>query len=340
MARNSLLEINRVKWSEMEDGKEWDDFVISNEGSVFHMWAWRKVLEGDESRPLYLTCRDPMGRVLAVCPFFYRTGRHLQYLDSLPWSHMAGPIVDKQAADPLVIIRSLRRAVRFSPFKPVIAMRVKVHQEQLVQIMSGLGFQHNMTQLFIVDLHETGPDHVWKNGFQKHDRQAIKYYERAGATLGFLERENDYVEYVNLKRGLKDARMEGEEFLGKIRTHMADKLKVVSVLLNGRIVAGTMLLCNPPNSTVSILRTRFAETGKNIHSLITLLNWRVINWAHENGLRYVDFGSYPTASSLDPRRHPYKLRARFEANLVPRYEFILPTSDVSYSVLRRIGRLL
>src|ERR1039457_6260452 len=117
--------MSRVRWSETTDKTEWDGFAAQNGGSIFQSWRWRKVLESLGSRPLYLTCRDGKGTLLAICPFFYqKAGRRLLYLESLPLSHMAGPIIGRQAGNVQEIMESLRQTVRFSIANPVVSLKV------------------------------------------------------------------------------------------------------------------------------------------------------------------------------------------------------------------------
>jgi len=99
-------------WSTTEDAREWDEFVTRNHGSAFHQWAWRQVIEPEHPRSLYLACRNQTGRMVAACPFFYKEGRHFMYLDSLPDSLMAGPVIDESEEDKPRIVDSMRKSVK------------------------------------------------------------------------------------------------------------------------------------------------------------------------------------------------------------------------------------
>lgn len=338
MDESLMFEDSHTRWEETNDRKEWDDFVVRNGGSIFHLWSWRKVLESENSRALYLACRDAERRVLAVCPFFYRAGRHLLYLDSLPDSPIAGPIISDRATNPSLILESLRKSVKFSLFNPVVAMRIKAHQQPIIQTMVLVGFRHVSTHgLFILDLHERTPEHIWNDGFEKHDRQAVKYYEQHGSVFEFARNESDYLDYLTLHRGTH--RDDRADFLSKIRLNLGDRLRVAVATFENRAIAGFLMLCDPPNSTVHLTTIRYSPV-KNIHSPVTYVNWKAINWANEHGFRYVDFGSYPVTASSNPRHPFHKLREKFKITFVPRYLFTLPTSGISYSIARRIGRIL
>jgi hypothetical protein len=331
---------NRVKWSETVDDSEWDRFVTQNGGSIFHLWSWRKVLEDSGSKPLYLACRDSKGELLAVCPFVYRAGRRLRYLDSLPDSSVAGPLLGPLESNTRKILSSLRKAVKFTPFNPVVAMRIRAHQAQIIQPLLELGFLHSVDRgLFILDLAEGTPERIWNDGFQKHDRQAVKYYEQKGPGFEVVERDRDYTSFLALERGSSVHKTDREAFLDRMRSNLGDKLKLGLVTVGVDVVAGVLMLCDTTSSTLRLSMMRFSPT-RNIHSPVTYANWEAINWAKGHGFRFVDFGSYPVASSSNPE-HPYhRLRTRFEVDFVPRYQFTLPTSSISFAIARRITRLM
>jgi hypothetical protein len=333
---------DRFEWSPTESPEEWDDFVVQNRGSVFHLWSWRKVLEFRQARPLYLACRDRQGRILAVCPFFYKNGRYLRYLDSLPYSLMAGPLVSKIADVPSAIV-ALRNSVGFSPFNPVIAMRIKVHQESIIKPLMALGMRHSLGHgLFILDFDGRSPEHIWNHGFQRHDRRAVKYLEDHGASFCFASKENDFSSYLSLERGAKWYTGDGADFLARMRKYLGDTLLLASATFENKMMSGVPLICDSASSTVHLGTMRYASM-RNIHepmANVTYINWKIANWAFEHGFRRINFGSYPIAESSNPE-HPYcQLRQRFGITLVPRYQFILPTSSFSYAVAKTMSRMV
>jgi len=331
--------LSTFEWSETEDEHEWEKFVNQNGGSVFHTWSWRRVLESVKLRPFYAACRDSDGAILAVCPFFYRQGKVLRYLDSLPDSNNAGPIIGDQSINIAMLLTSLRKSVRFTPLSPVVAMRIRTRQSELIEALVDLGFQHTKTQVFVVDLQKTDPLHIWSTGFLKHDRQAVKHYEGMNAAFTFARNEDDYTEYLSLENGVHYTRRnECIQLLNRMRTHMGNQLRVALVSLEGKVIAGASMLCHPPSSTLCLKMTLFNHPPRKIHSPVTYLNWKVINWARENGFRYVEFGSFSYDPDNQLHFHSSRLKTRFEVSPVPRYEFILPTSDTYYSIARRLSR--
>jgi hypothetical protein len=336
-------EDGRVEWAESDNAEEWDDFVARNGGSLFQMWPWRRVLENADSRPLYLACRNSEGNVIAVCPFIYRSGRRLLYLDSLPDTPTAGPLVGHLAGDPSQVIASLPKSVKFSLFNPVVAMYIKAHQPQVIEPMIALGYRYATTHgLFILDLRSASPDHIWNNGFNKHDRQAVKYYD-ARAKFEFAKSENDYLALEKPNWRHFKGRLFHADFISKMRTVLGDRIQVGLVTdSDDKALSGLLMLFDPPESPgpgLHLLAVRHSAR-RNIHSPVTFINWKVVNWANEHGYRYIDFGSFSKAPSIEPAHPFYKLKKRFEITYVPRYLFTLPTSSVSYSIARRIRRML
>jgi hypothetical protein len=328
------------KWLEIDDDKEWDDFIVQNNGSVFHTWAWRKVLETKDSRPYYLAYRNDEGRILAVCPFISQMGKRFLHLDSLPDSHMAGPLVSKEVKDIPVVIESLRKSVGFSPLHPVAGLHVKAHQQEIIQPMVSLGYPYKTDYgLLIADLQEKPAEHIWDNGFAKHDRQAVKYYDQRGAEFRFATSESDFADYGALEEGPTWNPHDRPEFFSRMRTNLGDKLGIAIVALDGKMMAGIITITDPAISMVHFATLRYSPI-RNIHSPVTYVNWKVINWAVEKGYRYVDFGVWLASHSVDPTHFAYKLKGRFELSFTPRYEFNLRPSSRAYSIARSINRLL
>jgi len=332
--------MSNLWWGETQDIAEWDDFVTRTHGSIFHQWAWRKVLEGGSSRPLYLACHDGNGRILAVCPFVYCSGRRLLYLDSLPDSNAAGPVISDQASDFKEVVTSLRKSVKFTPFHPVVAMRIRTVRKDAIAPMLELGFMYEATHgLLTIDLEGEPTEEIWCHGFQKHDRQAIKYYEQNGSGFVISSGDVDYRNYLALRRGSTIHDEDLGAFVSRLRHNLGDDLKVASVALGNEVVAGVLILCDRPSSTMHLSIMRFSPT-RNIHSAVTYLNWEVANWACKNGFRYVDLGSYSVRETHDSGHYFYKLRMRFKAEFVLRYQFVLPTSRISYPIAKSVSRLL
>jgi hypothetical protein len=225
-------------------------------------------------------------------------------------------------------------------------MHIRAHKDQVIQPLIGLGFPYSITHgLYVLDLKEKSPEHIWSNGFNKHDRQAVKHYEQLGAEFGFARNDSDYAEYVKLLKGstiffrVRVHSPEREDFVSRMRRFAGDRLKVALGKIGGEVIAGVSMLFEPENSTIHFAIVRYSREN-NIHSRVTYLYWKAINWASEKGYRYIDFGAYSIPKSSNPTHPFFKLRERFESTIVPRYQFVLPTSTRVYSIAKKISNVL
>jgi CelD/BcsL family acetyltransferase involved in cellulose biosynthesis len=332
--------LSQYKWSQAEDGKEWDDFVSRNGGSVFHTWAWKSVRESAEHRSLYLLCRNGEGQIVAACPFSYRrTRRYLFYLESLHASPIGGPIVESKLVDPSEAIKMLQKSVKFTMRNPVVSLQLRVHQQPLVQTLAGMGYHDDHSQgLFVLDLESKSLVDIWSKGFEKHDRQAVKFYEGHGSTMTFASNEDDLLNYVSLHQ--ETMRRVGElpktmEHFIRMQSHLDERLKIALVTYDNKLIAGFTMICDAKSSTVYLGLNIGYSKMKNMHSPMIFINWRLVNWASENGFRFVNFGR-TDANSNDPI---HRIKQRFSSEFVPVHRFVLPTS-VSYSVVKSIDRII
>jgi len=284
--------------------------------------------------------RDGEGNILAVCPFIGKVGKRFLHLDSLPDSPMAGLLVDTNLKSISEAIESLRKSVKFSPIHPVAAFHIKAHRQEIVRPMISLGFPYKSDYgLLLADLREVPLEHIWGNGFGKHDRQAVKYYDQRGSGFRFASSESDFADYLALEEGPTWNPHDRPDFLSRMRLNLGDRLKVAVVTIEGRMVAGLIAISDPGSSTVHLATMRYSPV-RNIHSPVTYVNWKMIEWALDQGFRFVDFGVWLAAHSVDTTHFAYKLKRRFELSFIPRYEFNLRPSGMAYSVARSINRLV
>jgi hypothetical protein len=329
--------MREMSWSETDDTKEWDSFIANHGGSIFHTWAWRRVLETMGDRPFYLVCRDARGIILGACPFLCRKkGRGLRYLDSLPLSQIAGPLLVDEIAGTPEAINLLRKAVKFSILQPIIYMRLRTHDELIARNLMKLGCKSTQGDgLFILDLHQKTRDDIWNQGFEKHDRQAVKFYETAGSSFEFAQTEEDYLEYLALHEE-SVARADkppliSSSFLRAMRLNLGDRLKVALIRRDDRVIAGFSIISDPTNSIIHLAIIGYSR-AKNIHSPVVYIDWKAVNWAASNGFRYVNFG--PTNSN--PSNPIYRTKEKFGGRFVPRYDFELPTSAIMLPIARAV----
>ncbi|MGA2682173.1 MAG: GNAT family N-acetyltransferase [Candidatus Bathyarchaeia archaeon] len=343
--------MNKVCWSETQDRKEWDDFVSLNGGGFFHFWSWRNVLESTGARPLYLACRDGKGNLDAVCPFFYDkmrvkiVPRTLLVLDSLPCiesgPHIAGPIISRQITNMSQILESLPKSVKFSILNPVVSMVLRVHQQSIVNCLVHSGFNYRVEAGdFILDLSEKPPEYLWNKVLPKDERKEIRYFERCGFSLDSASRESDYADFFNLyqesmcRQGY-DANSYG--FFKNLRSNLDEQFRVLLLTSENNVIAGFGMLCDTKNSEARHSYVGYSPNTSG-RSFMPYVYWKIINWASQNGFKYVNFGR----TSPDPTDRIHRIKQKFGGEFVPEYKFVLPVNSKAISfarlVLRRFQR--
>jgi hypothetical protein len=340
--------MSNVCWSETQDRKEWDDFVSRNGGSFFHFWSWRTVLESAGGRPLYLACRDSKGNLAAVCPFFYDKLRvkivpmTLLVLDSLPCiesgPHIAGPIINNQITNISQILESLPKSVKFSILNPVVSMILRVHRQTVVSCLVHSGFDYQVEAGdFILDLAEKPPEYIWNKVLPKDERKEIRYFERSSFSLDFARRESDYVDFFKLyKESMyrQGYTSNSYEFFKDLRSNLGEQFRVRLLTSENNLIAGFGMLCDTKNS-----EARHGYVGylsnKSGRSFMPYIYWKIVNWASENGFRYVNFGR----TSPDPTDRIHRVKQKFGGEFVPEYKFVLPVNGKALSFARSVFRV-
>jgi Acetyltransferase (GNAT) domain len=328
-----------LRWSKTEDSEEWDDFVSKNDGSIFHTWAWRRARESSGERALYLACRDGQGTLVAVCPFFYRKApRRLLYLESLPTSPIGGPVIDTQLGNASEIIGSLQKSVSFTIRNPAVSLQFRIHKPSMIQPLLDTGLRYETSQgLFVLDLTSKTRGYTWNEEFDKHDRQAVKYYEDRASVFSFARDEEDFMEYQTLHQETMSRSGESSrslEYISSLRLNFGERFKIALVTLEDRLIAGFMMLCDPKISTVHLGLNIGYSKIKNMHSPMVYTNWKIVNWASEEGFRTVNFGRTAT-NSKDP---VHKLKQKFASEFIPVYRVTVPTARIPYSAVKSIDR--
>ena len=330
-----------MKWMEAADSKEWDDFVSQNRGSVFHRWSWRKVIESEGFKPYYLVCRSSDGAPVALCPYVLASGRRFFHLTTLPDTFLGGPIVMCGERNLREILGTLPRAVRFSVMRPITTMHTVTHLADVADSMKSLGFEFRLDDfgLLMTDLEKHQPDHVWSNGFNKHDRQAVKHYDSQGAVFKFSADPNDFADYISLEAGANWSLLDRGDFFQSVERFLPDSLKVCSIQVQGKMIAALLVFNDPSIMTVHLMGMRYRR-GRNIHSSVTFANWRILDWASSKRYRFVNFGPWLGLHVVDSAHYAYKLKRRFEADFYPRFHFVLRPQGITYSLARIVNKVL
>jgi hypothetical protein len=273
-----------------------------------------------------MSCRNNKGDLVAICPFFYgKVRRGFYFLDSLPEGHMTGPLISTEATNTKEILESLTRSVKFSIFDPIVSMMLRVHQPLIAGCLIDMGFTYEVSGLFILDFLKKKPADVWEQVFGKDERNELRYYERGGSSLELARGESDYESFLAILHDSQRHQGYGlltREFLSSLRSNFGENFRVASIIVKNERVASVGFFCDTSNSIVHWVYVGYSRT-RNSRSSNFFAGWRVMNWAWENGFRYVDFG--PT--SPDPTNPRHRVKKKYGGDWVERYEVRVPVQS-------------
>jgi hypothetical protein len=285
-------------------------------------------LESRGSKPFYMACRDNRGSLVAICPFFYRRlSRGLYVLDSLPEGHMTGPLISTETEQMAEILELLPKSVKFSITYPITSMMLRVHQQPIARYLIDQGFEYEISGLFILDLLKKKPSDIWVEEFGDEERSDVEYFEKGGWSFQLASQESDYNRFLSI---LHDSqRHQGydplsEQFLSSLRSNFGDRFKVALVTSGNESVASLGFFCDTNNSILHWVYVGYSRvrSKRSYRPPLTVVfaGWTVVNWAWQNGFRYVDFG--PT--SPDPANPRHRVKKKYGGDWIERYEINVP----------------
>jgi hypothetical protein len=328
-----------IDWSETDDGKEWDEFVARNHGTAFQSWAWRGVLETASRRPKYLACRDSRGTLKAICPLFMVKGRYLSNLDSFPGGIRGGPLFDSGAKDISIAMESLERTLKSSIWNRIEFLRITTCDKEVINSLVSSGSPYEIGWgIFVLDMMEVAPDHIWKKLFNRVDRQDIKYFDRLNYSSRLAENDKEYEEFLDLEN--RSMKRQGHHPLSrerffKMRSILGGNFQILEVTSpNGGLVAGLTMVSNPDRTMVHLLHVGYSR-DKNSKSSYMYVLWQEIGRALEEGFRYVDFGG----TNPNPADPVNRIKRKLGGSYVPLYAFTIPTWTRMYGLARRLYSL-
>jgi Acetyltransferase (GNAT) domain len=340
--------MNEILWSKTSDSKEWDDFVSRNGGNLFQLWSWRTLLETTGARPLYLTCRNAKGTLIAVCPFFYDPIQlrfvpgALKVLDSLPYvqsgPHIAGPIINNQQTNVPEILDLLHKSIKFSIHDPVISIILRVNNQLIVTSLIDLKFSYQVEAGdFVLNLDKIPPEQIWNKVLPANERKEIRYFDRSDLSVYAAESQKDRYDFLDvyfesMKR--QNYKPISSQFFHNMQKYLGNQFKVFLIVSKNEVVGGFGLLCDVDRSEVrhSYVGYTLVNTGR---SFMPYIYWKIVNWASENGFRNLNFGR-TSPNPLDPI---HRMKGKFGAEFFPEYKFVLPVDSAFVSFAKSINKI-
>src|SRR3989442_5655661 len=153
---------------------EWDNFVAScSNGTIFHVSAWKRVLEMQGLRSAYFVARDGRGSIMSACPFFLVSimGGIANSLISLPKSDIGGPIF-KDMSNTAELGIHLMKAIK----RTALILRIPLAVASLSDPVASksLSFGNvtvsSTSGYFVLDFDRLAPESIWSS-FRHSRRQ-------------------------------------------------------------------------------------------------------------------------------------------------------------------------
>ncbi len=263
------------------DGIEWDTYVASHPCATnYHQYAWRSVIEKSFGhKSYYLTARNNSDEICGILPLVHINSRMFgSFMVSLPFFNYGGLICNEDNPGEALLDKA----------RCLLGELNADHAElrHLAIRLEGLATkEHKVTM--ILDL-ERDEDAQWK-ALDAKVRNQVRKAEKSGlqAVTGHMELLDGF--YEVFCRNMRDlgTPVYGKDFFRNILETFPDTTRIISVMLEGKMVASGILtwfrdsLEVPWASSISDYR----EMCPN-----NLLYWEAIQFAIRNGAKKFDFG--------------------------------------------------
>ncbi|HYL79974.1 MAG TPA: FemAB family XrtA/PEP-CTERM system-associated protein [Candidatus Acidoferrum sp.] len=274
------------------DTKPWDDYVTNTPAaSVYHLTAWRQVIEKTfHHRSYYFMAREG-GEVVGVLPLvLIRSLLFGRYLVSLPCFNYGGI----SASNPAVGRALLEQAIEVGRHEGATHIELRHQESSTVDLPCKTGKVAMVLEL------PSSSDALWE-GFRAKLRSQVKRAERErmAVKIGGLELLDGF--YAVFARNMRDlgTPVYSKSFFRTILKTFPAQARIVSVYHQERPVASGFLIGFNDRMEIpwaSSLR-EFNSLGTNM-----LLYWQALKFAVDTGHRQFDFGR----SSVDSPTFKFK----------------------------------
>ena len=280
----------------------WDDFVETHPlGQVYHLSAWKKVLEASfrHIRGHHVVMGDGEDGEIVIragLPVYevksWLTGNRLV---AAPFATLFDPLVSgPEDLGPLLdTITETARDKR--------ADYVEIRTLDAPAWFAGKAFGESRCYLHHYIRLDAPLDNIWKSFHRSCVRQRVTRAESSGLLVREATTRSDLLAFFRLltktrrKRSLPPHPLRFLESMWNV-LRPAGRLKLIMAEKNGTPVAGLMLLTFKDRVTAEHLGSDAAfKSISPVHGLF----WHGIRWAHGQGFRIFDFGrTAPTNTSL------------------------------------------
>lgn len=308
----------------------WDQFIdMSESPTVYHTWEWKTFLEKRGFHSRYVLVRDSSRNVQAGCAFVLTPYHRLfRRYDSLPYFGLqgGGPLFRKDGNKQYVCDSLVNWLRTVSLSARVVGSRIVTTDEEARRLFEARGMTFQAKRGFMIaDLEKAPPETIWEKVFSNRESQrtVIRRLERMGIEMRVVADRGALKEFERLHRDslvrLK-APIPPESFYNDLWETLSPRyLQIGIVSLTGKTLCAFIFLPFAQRRSVDLFLIGYdRETLRNL-SMPLYVIWRMIEWARENGYRFVNLGRTPN----NPADKHYRFKAQFGCSMIPCYDMQL-----------------
>ncbi|MEW6381025.1 MAG: FemAB family XrtA/PEP-CTERM system-associated protein [bacterium] len=293
----------RVRLFEDRDQGRWDAYVQgSSHSSLYHLSAWKKVLETSLGHPAYYLYAEEGGTLVGLLPMIHlKSFLFGSRLISLPCFNYGGVC----AHDPEVQTALIREGMEIA--RSTGAAHLELRQAQTYPWELAVK-QHRVAML--LDLPDSWSN-LWQ-GFSAKLRNQIRKGEKQDLEFrqGVEEELSSF--YQVFSRNMRDlgTPVQGKEFFQAIMTTFSDRARICTVYQGSEPLASGLVL-----GFKQTLEIPWASSLRKYNSSCAnmLLYWGVLRYACDAGYRLFDFGRSAPGSGT------YRFKEQWGAKPRPLY---------------------
>ncbi len=326
-------------WSTISK-REWNDFIETNDGSVYHSSDWMDFIniEFSNMQPFHIVHFDKFGNINCVLPLFLTnsiiSGRRLI---SSPFSYFCGPLYGHDADI------SLMTSIIYKIKNICNASHIQIRSLKKESMLFNNGFNISTPYITsIIELKRTNNQQLWSS-FSKGRKTDIK--RGLTSNLELIEEMNPqrfddlYKLYQINKKKLGIPFFSKNLFKSIISKPIIMSTKNFLVYDKNDLIAAISLILFRKRAIVWQSLVNLTSINKS-KKPIPLAYWRAINWAIENHFDIFDFGTSSPNSSLSSfKQHWGATEFPVYYHCVGKGQFLDPTSR-NLAYIRKIWGFL
>lgn len=305
-------------------------------GTFYHSIKWKNVMERSFSHPtVYLVVKDENGRLVGICPMVILASGHFRILDSLPYSDLGGPVIEKRYIKEASL--SLLRFIEESSCEKSISCAkmcfLKDGSEQFFK--SSRCYVDNNTGVVELDLKTKPSDFIWNKIFRAVQRKEIRRFEKDGFQVREAHAKSDLrkfwaVYYSSLKHIGAPARP--YTLFENVWSLLYPENFNILLVEKKKTVGGQAFFKHGQRIYLTYVGMD-RKSLKSRYKIHPYLYWKSIKWAEENGFRYICFGSTPAHPKSIRERKNYSQKVMFGGSFLQQETVFIPFDFYAFATL-------